>query len=171
MSSWITAVDGVILATVPAVGLAYTYMVNRRAQCDRILTLTDQATTPPIGDDRHLIGCVFEPVSMRRPDEPVELGDAKIKALFNVLWYFGRADAVYRSLRPMLWPNRITRLRAILLDSLAADISSWTEYLSLPLADPQGRDIDTGDSAQGLHRLASEYAKLSARRPRPELTA
>lgn len=167
MSDWITAVEGVIAAGIPAAGFAYTYTVNRRAQYERILALTDQATTPPIADDRHLIGGAFEPVSKLPSITPIELGDAEIKALFNVLWYFGRADAVYRSLRPTLLPNRITRPQALLLDTLAAAIATWNGYLSLRWADQDGREIDASDATPSLRHLASEHARLSARRRFP----
>lgn len=167
MSNWIIAAEGVIAAAVPTAGFVYTYTVNRRAQYERILTLTAQATTPPIADDRHLIGGVFEPTSKFPPDKPVELGDAEIKALFNVLWYFERADAVYRSLRPPLWPKRITRAQALLLDSLGAAIATWNDYLSLRWADPAGRDIDASDAVAGLRNLATEHTRLTARRPPP----
>jgi hypothetical protein len=116
MSSWLNTAEGFVAATIPAVGLVYTYSTNRRSQYERVLALTGQVSIPPVADDRHVVGTAFEPLSKHEPGNPVTLGEAEIKALFNVLWYFQRADAVYMSLRPVVRPDRITRVQ----------VSSWT---------------------------------------------
>jgi hypothetical protein len=160
MSDWLGIIEGIITATIPAVGLAYTYGVNRRAQYDRVLALAEQSSTPPVADDRHLVGSAFEPVSKRPPGEAVRLDEATLEALFNVLWYFERAAALYISLRPPWWPGRITRVQALLLDSLAASIDTYTVYLALAWANEAGEVLEAEEACRGLRRLAAELARL-----------
>jgi hypothetical protein len=164
--SWLAVAEGIFAVAIPAVGLVYTYTVNKRAQYDRILALAEQSTTPPIADDRHVVGKAFEPVSKRPSGQPVKLSEAEIRALFNVLWYFERADAVYISLRPPLWPTRITRVQALLLDSLAAGLDTYVVYLNLGWADDEGNAIEAEEASRGLGRLATENARLQARHSR-----
>jgi len=166
MTSWLSVLEGLVAAAIPAVGLVYTYSANRRSQYDRVLTVIEQSCTPPVADDRHLAGTAFEPSSKHQFGQPVKLNEAEIKAVFNVLWYFDRADAMYISLRPPLWPVRIARTQALLLDSLAAAVTTWTGYLSLTWTDEDGRQIDATDATHGLRHLASENARLPARRSR-----
>jgi hypothetical protein len=105
-------------------GLVYTYLANRRGQYDRVLKLTAESGLPPVADDRHVAGMVFEPLSRHPAGQPVLLSEAEIRAIFNVLWYFERADALYLSLRPVLRPDRITRIQALLLNSLGSALIS-----------------------------------------------
>ncbi len=165
MTSWLSVIEGLVAVAIPAVGLAYTYTANRRSQYDRVLAVIEQSCTPPVADDRHLAGTAFEPASRHRPGQPVRLGEAEIKAVFNVLWYFERANAMHISLRPPVWATRITRTQALLLDSLAAALTTWNGYLSLTWADQAGNEVDASDATRGLRHLASEHGRLLARRP------
>lgn len=79
---------------------------------------------PPVSEDRHVAGLAFEPLSKHVPGQVVRLSEAEIKAVFDVLWYFERVDALYLSLRPALGPGRIIRTQALLLDSLGSSVSS-----------------------------------------------
>lgn len=72
---------------------------------------------------------------------------------------------MYRSLRPPVRPTRITRTQALLLDSLAAAVTTWNGYLGLPWADQAGDEVDASDATRGLRHLASEHGRLLARRP------
>lgn len=163
MTSILSAVEGFATVAIPAVGLIYTYTANRRAQYDRVLAVTDQSCTPPISDDRHVAGTAFEPTSKHAPSAPVRLSEAEIKAVFNVLWYFGRADALYVSLRPPMWSDHITRAQRLLLDSLAAPVETWAGYLRFSWADEHGREVDATDAITGIQHLAGEHARLIAR--------
>jgi hypothetical protein len=58
--------EGIVAAAVSAAGLVYTYTMNRRSQCDRMLTLTTEVSIPPIADDRHAAGTAFEPMSKHK---------------------------------------------------------------------------------------------------------
>jgi hypothetical protein len=169
MSDWLNACEGIVATAIPVVGLVYTYTGNRRSQYERVLSLTGESGASPIADDRHLIGTTFEPTSKLPAGEPVPLGESEVKALFSVLWYFNRADALYVSLRPLLWPSRITRAQALLLDSLAAAVNTWSGYVSLTWADSAGRSINATGATGGLRHLATEHARLSARRARSGL--
>jgi hypothetical protein len=106
----------------------------------------------------------FEPVSKWQPGSQVRLSEAEIKATFNVLWYFERADALYISLRPALRPDRITRTQALLLDSLGSAIKSWARYLDLSWADGEGHDLEPNDTTGPLRHLVGERTRLVARR-------
>jgi hypothetical protein len=170
MTNWLSIIEGFVTAAIPTVGLIYTYSANRHSQYDRILALIEQSCTPPIADDRHLAGTVFEPISKHQSGQPVKLSQAEIKAVYNVLWYFDRADAMYRSLRPPVWPDRITRTQALLLDSLAAPVTIWIGYLSFPWDDQDGQQIDSTDATRGLLNLVRENARLSERRSRGEIS-
>jgi len=163
MTSILAIAEGVASIAIPAVGLVYTYTANRRAQYDRVLAMTDQSCTPPVSDDRHVAGTAFEPTSKHAPGKTVKLSETEIKAVFNVLWYFGRADALYVSLRPPVWPDHITRAQRLLLDSLAAAVEIWAGYLRYSWVDGHGREIDATDATPGLQHLTSERARLIAR--------
>jgi hypothetical protein len=163
MTNILAAVEGFASVAIPAVGLLYTYTASRRAQYDRVLIMTDQSCTSPVSDDRHVAGTAFEPAWKHAPGEPVKLNEAEIKAVFNVLWYFGRADALYVSLRPPIWSGHITRAQQLLLDSLAAAVETWAGYLVFSWVDEDERAIDATDATVGLVHLASENARLMAR--------
>jgi hypothetical protein len=62
---------------------------------------------------------------MPPPSRAVTLSEREIAALFRVLWYFQRVDALYKSLRPLLWPRRITRSQALILDSIGPTLDTW----------------------------------------------
>ena len=164
MTNWLSVVEGLVAAAIPAVGLVYTYSANRRSQYDRVLAVVEQSCTSPVADDRQLAGTAFEPTSRHQPGQVVTLSEAEIKAVYNVLWYFQRAYAMYVSLRPPVWRARITRTQALLLDSFASALTTWMGYLGLKWADQDGCEIDASDATGGLRHLASEYAKLAARR-------
>lgn len=164
MSNWLGVVEGLLAAAVPVAGLVYTYLANRRGQYDRVLALTAESGLPPVADDRHVAGTAFEPLSRYPAGQPVRLREAEIKAIFNVLWYFGRADALYLSLRPVLRPNRITRTQALLLDSLGSALISWVMYLELPWSDEAGHEVKADGTGVPLRHLAAERARLAARR-------
>lgn len=166
MSNWLSTGQSLVAATIPLVGFVYTYAINRRSQYERVLELTGQVSTPPIAEDRHVVGTAFEPLSKHKSGHPVSLGEAEIKSLFNVLWYFQRADAVYVSLRPLLRPSRITRVQALLLDTLASAVNVWTGYLNLDWVDVTGQPVDATDVTPFLQHLACEHARLQARRAR-----
>ena len=53
--------------------------------------MTDQSGMPTVSADRHVAGIAFEPTSKRASGKAVKLSEPEIKAVFNVLWYFGRA--------------------------------------------------------------------------------
>jgi hypothetical protein len=163
MTNFLAAAEGFAGVAIPAVGLVYTYTANRRAQYDRVLAVTDQSCTPPVSDDRHVAGTAFEPTSKHAPGEAVRLSQAEIKAVYNVLWYFGRADALYVSLRPPIWSDHITRAQRLLLDSLAASVEVWAGYLEFSWVDEHGRGIDVTDAIIGLQHLATEHARLLSR--------
>jgi hypothetical protein len=164
MNSWLTAGEGVLAASIPVVGLVFTFTANRRAQYDRVLTLTAESSAPPIADDRHAVGLVFEPQSKLTRDQPVTLPEKDIAALFRVLWYFQRIDAVYESLRPPIWTSRITRTQALFLNSIGTTLNTWVNYVGYELADAAGRPVASSHSAQGLRHLSHEYDLLRARR-------
>jgi hypothetical protein len=102
MSSWLTVGEGVLAASISVVGLVFTFSSNRRAQYDRVLKLTAESGVPPIAEDRHVIGLVFEPQSKLPANRAVTLSEHEIAALFRVLWYFQRVDPLYKSLQPTI---------------------------------------------------------------------
>ena len=117
MVTWPTAGEGLVATAIAVIGSVFTFAANRRAQYDRVLALTAESATPPIADDRHMIGNVFEPPSKLPDDRPVLLTQDEIAALFRVLWYVQRVDALYASLHPPLRGGRIGRARRF----------SWTQ--------------------------------------------
>jgi hypothetical protein len=149
---------------VPAVGLVYTYLANRRSQYDRVLALTAESGVPPIADDRHVAGMAFEPLSKHPRGQPVRLNEPEMRAVFNVLWYFERVDALYLSLRPALRSSRITRTQALLLDSLGGAVTTWTSYLHLSWVDEAGNKVEADDAISPLSHLTDERIRLAARR-------
>jgi hypothetical protein len=98
-------------------------------------------------------------VSELRTGEPVELTEDQTAALFRVLWYADRVNAVYESPRPPLRGGRITRTRALLIDSLGATIGIWTTYLGYELVTENGK-AETDGSDQGLRDLAGKHRRL-----------
>jgi hypothetical protein len=162
MSNWLGVLEGLVAGAVPVAGLIYTYLANRRSQYDRVLALIAESGLPPVAEDRHIAGTAFEPLSRQPPGQPVRLGEAEIKAAFNVLWYFERADALYRSLRPALRRNRITRPRALLLDSLGSAVTAWTRYVDRVWADEAGDEVEKDDTTGPLRHLAGECLRLNA---------
>jgi hypothetical protein len=168
MSTWLGAGEGLVAAAIAVIGSVFTFAANRRAQYDRVLALTAESATSPISDDRHTIGKAFEPVSELPGSRPVVLAEDEIAALFRVLWYVQRIDAVYESLRPPLplRGSRIGRTRALLLDSIGAALETWRSYLDMDLEDPNSRQIVVTSSARGLRHLSGEYNRLRAQRER-----
>jgi hypothetical protein len=156
MGNWLGVLEGVVAGTVPTVGLLYTYLVNRRSQYDRLLAFIAESGMPPVSEDRHVAGMAFEPPSKHLPGQVVRLTEAEIKAVFNVLWYFERVDALYQSLRPALRPDSITRTQSLLLDSLGSSVSSWAPYLVLKWVDEAGHLVDVSDTTGSLRHLAAE---------------
>jgi hypothetical protein len=153
-----------IATAIAVIGSVFTYTANRRAEYDRVLALTAESATSPVAEDRHTIGKVFEPLSKLSRNRPIVLDEDEIAALFRVLWYVQRIDALYRSLRSPLRTRNIGRIRALLLDSIAADLETWQSYLDLELEDTHSRQVAVTSSAQGLRNLSGEYGRLHAKR-------
>ena len=126
-----------LAASISVVGLFFTFSSNRRAQYDRVLKLTAESGMPPIAEDRHVIGLVFEPQSKLAANRAVTLSDHEIAALFRVLWYSQRVDALYKSLRPLLRARMITRSQALILDSLGPTLDIWANYIGYKLIDAE----------------------------------
>lgn len=165
MSNWLSAAEGFVSVGIPVVGLIYTYTTNRRSQYERVLALAAQVSTPPIADDRHVAGSVFEPFDPTSPGS-VSLREHEIKAVFNVLWYFERTYAVYVSLRPLFGSRRITRVQALLLDTVASPVTIWMRYLTARWIDAAGEEIDASDEIVFIKRLADEQVRLREQRSR-----
>jgi hypothetical protein len=163
MSSWLTVGEGVLAASISVVGLVFTFSSNRRAQYDRVLKLTAESGMPPIAEDRHVIGLVFEPQSKLPANRAVTLSEHEIAALFRVLWYFQRVDALYKSLQPPLWAGRITRSQALILDSLGPALGIWAKYIGYKLIDADGCSIETDGGDEGLCSLSSQFQSWQKR--------
>jgi len=164
MNTWLSIGEGLIATAIAVIGSVFTYTANRRAEYDRVLALTAESATPPIAEDRHTIGKVFEPLSKLPRNRSIALEEDEVAALFRVLWYVQRIDALYQSLRSPLRARRIGRIQALLLDSIAADLETWQSYLDLDLEDAHSRQVVVTSSAEGLRRLSGEYGLLHARR-------
>lgn len=164
MISWLSTGEGLVAAAIAVIGSVFTFAANRRAQYDRVLALTAESATPPIADDRHMIGTVFEPLSKLPDGRPVLLTHDDIAALFRVLWYVQRVDALYASLHPPLRPRRISRAQALLLDSIGADLEAWQRYVALDLEDPDSHQVVVTSSARGLNHLSEAYERLNTQR-------
>jgi hypothetical protein len=164
MNTLLSVGEGLIATVIAVIGSVFTYTANRRAEYARVLALTAESATPPIAEDRHTIGKVFEPLSKLPRNQPVVLEEDEIAALFRVLWYVQRIDALYQSLRSPLRARRIGRIQALLLDSIAADLETWQSYLDLDLEDAHSRQVAVTSSAEGLRRLSGEYGRLHTRR-------
>ena len=65
MSDWLGVIEGVVTAAIPVIGLVYTYNAKVRGQYDQVLAITQQATVPPVADDRHVAGTAFEPLVLQ----------------------------------------------------------------------------------------------------------
>ena len=157
MVTWLTAGEGLVATAIAVIGSVFTFAANRRAQYDCVLALTAESATPPIADDRHMIGNVFEPPSKLPDDRPVLLTQDEIAALFRVLWYVQRVDALYASLHPPLRGGRIGRAQALLLESISADLEAWQGYVALDLEGPGSNQVVVTSSARGLHHLSEAY--------------
>jgi len=94
------------------------------------------------------------------------LAEDEIAALFRVLWYVQRVDALYQSLRSALRARHIGRIQALLLDSISAALETWQSYLDLDLEDTESHKVAITSSDRGLRHLASEYDRLRAKRER-----
>lgn len=164
MVTWLTAGEGMVAAAIAVIGSVFTFAANRRVQYDRVLALTAESAMPPIADDRHLIGKVFEPPSKLPDDRPVLLTQDQIAALFRVLWYVQRVDALYASLGPPLRAGRISRAQALLLDSISADLEAWEGYVTRDLEGPDSNHVVVTSSARGLNHLSEAYEQLCIRR-------
>ncbi len=163
MNSWLTVGEGVLAASISVVGLFFTFSSNRRAQYDRVLKLTAESGMPPIAEDRHVIGLVFEPQSKLAANRAVTLSDHEIAALFRVLWYSQRVDALYKSLRPLLRARMITRSQALILDSLGPTLDIWANYIGYKLIDADGRSVGTDGSDEGLCDLSGQFQSWQKR--------
>ncbi len=164
MITWLSAGEGLVAAAIAVIGSVFTFTANKRAQYDRALALTAESAASPIADDRHIIGKVFEPLSKIPGDRPVLLTQDEIAALFRVLWYVQRVDALYASLRPALRARRIGRAQALLLDSIGADLEAWQSYVALDLEDPDSHQVVVTSSARGLNHLSEAYERLRTQR-------
>jgi hypothetical protein len=166
MNTWLSVGEGLIATAIAVIGSVFTFNTNRRAEYDRVLALTAESATSPIAEDRHTIGKAFEPLSKPPRNRPIVLDEDEIAALFRLLWYVQRIDALYQSLRFPLWVRHIGRLQALLLDSIAADLETWRSYLDLALEDTHSRQVAVTSSARGLRDLSGEYGRLQAKRKR-----
>lgn len=164
MNAWLSVGEGLIATAIAVIGSLFTYTANRRAEYDRVLALTAESATSPIAEDRHTIGKAFEPLSKLPRNQPIVLDESENAALFRVLWYVQRIDALYQSLRSPLWAKHIGRIQALLLDSVAADLETWQSYLDLELEDTDSRQVVVTSSARGLRNLSGEYDRLHAKR-------
>ena len=160
MNTWLSIGEGLIATAIAVIGSVFTYTATRRAEYDRVLALTAESATSPIAEDRHTIGKVFEPLSKLPRERPIALKEDEIAALFRVLWYVQRIDALYQSLRSPLRASHIGRIQALLLNSIAADLETWQSYLDLDLEDTNSRQVAVTSSAQGLRHLSGEYGRL-----------
>jgi hypothetical protein len=160
MITWLSTGEGLVAAAIAVIGSVFTFTANRRAQYDRVLTLTAESATSPIADDRHIIGKVFEPLSKLPHSRPVLLTEDEIAALFRVLWYVQRVDALYASLHPPLQGRRIGRAQALLLDSISTDLEAWQAYVALDLEDSASHRVEVTSSARGLWHLTTQYERL-----------
>jgi hypothetical protein len=147
MNAWLSVGEGLMATAIAVIGSVFTYTANRRAEYDRVLALTAESATSPIAEDRHTIGKVFEPLSKLPRNRPVVLEEGEIAALFRVLWYVQRVDALYRSLRSILWTRHIGRIQALLLDCKYSEIV-WL---------PAGRSASTSTNADALTGLPNTY--------------
>jgi hypothetical protein len=164
MNTWLSVGEGLIATAIAVIGSLLTYTANRRAEYERVLALTAESATPPIAEDRHTIGKVFEPLSKLPRNRPVVLADDQIAALFRVLWYVQRVDALYQSLHSPLRARHIGRIQALLLDSVAADLETWQSYLDQDLESTDSRKVVVTSSARGLRHLSGEYRRLDTGR-------
>jgi hypothetical protein len=164
VNTWLSVGEGLIATAIAVIGSVFTYTANRRAEYDRVLALTAESATPPIAEDRHAIGKVFEPLSKLPRDRPIVLADDQIAALFRVLWYVQRVAALYQSLRSPLRERHIGRVQALLLDSIAADLETWQSYLDLDLENTDSGQVTVTSSSQGLRYLSGEYSRLHPKR-------
>jgi hypothetical protein len=71
---------------------------------------------------------------------------------------------MYVSLRSHVRPTRTTRTQALLLDSLASAVATWTEYADFDWADEEEHTIDAIEALRGLRHLARERARLLSSR-------
>jgi len=165
MASLLVVAEGALTVTFPLVALVFTASANKRAQYDRVRKFVAESGTSPIADDRHTIGLVFEPIEKLTGDKVVVLSEEQIAALFRVLWYFERVNAMYRSLAPWLWPRVITRPQAIFPDSLGASLLTWFGYVrKYELKDIGGETVDVRGTDEGLMNLMKALAWLHWRR-------
>lgn len=164
MITWLSAGEGLVAAAIAVIGSVFTFTANRRAQYDRVLALTAESASSPIADDRHIIGTVFEPSSKLPGGRPVVLTQDEIAALFRVLWYVQRVDALYASLHPPPWGRRIGRAQALLLGSIGADLEAWQGYVAMDLEDPDSHQVVVTSSARGLWHLSEAYERLCGQR-------
>jgi hypothetical protein len=167
VSIWLTVGEGVVAASVSAVGMVFTASKNRWEQYDRVLALTKESGTEPISTDRHTIGTIFESGT----GKPITLDNDEIKAFFNVLWYFQQADALYVSLRPPLGLGS-TRPQKLLLDALGPVVLIWKSYVERKPREHSGEELNLRRSASALTRLAHECEKRErSRQQKKALTA
>jgi hypothetical protein len=157
VDGWLTAGEGLVAASISVVGAAFTASANRRAQYDRVLTLVAESGSQPLANDRHLIGLRFEPEPKLTRGQVLVLSNDEIAALFRMLWYFERVDALFKSLRPVICSKRITRAQALLLDSIGPTVSIWANYIGYRMENAEGGFVGTGGSDEGLKHLSGQY--------------
>jgi hypothetical protein len=75
MNAWLSVGEGLIATAIAVIGSVFTFTANRRAEYDRVMALTAESATPPIAEDRHTIGKVFEPLSKLPRNRPVVLDE------------------------------------------------------------------------------------------------
>jgi hypothetical protein len=157
VDNWLTAGEGLVAASISVVGVLFTASANRRAQYDRVLTLVAESGSQPLADDRHVIGLRFEPQPKLTSSKVLVLSNDEIAALFRVLWYFERADALFKSWRPVVCSKRITRAQALLLDSIGPTANIWAKYIRQPMVNADAGPVGTDGSDEGLTDLSDQY--------------
>jgi len=165
MSSWLSACAGVIAATIPVVGFVLTFTANRRAQHERVLTLTAESGTLPIAADRHMIGAVFEPRSKLPKGQPVILTGTRSRLSSACS---GTSSASTPSISRYAHRYGEGSSLAHGRSSLTRSVG-WHRYgclLFYALEDEANRNVDTACSVHGLLHLSDEYGRLSAQRER-----
>ena len=157
MNSWLTVGEGLVAASISVVGVLFTASANRRAQYDRVLTLVAESGSQPLANDRHVIGLRFEPEPKLARGGVLVLSDDEVAALFRVLWYFERADALFKSLRPVVCSKRIARAQALLLNSISPTVIIWAKYIRHRMVNDGGGRVGTDGSDEGLTDLSDQY--------------
>lgn len=162
-------VETVVGIFVGVSGLWWNYRSRIDAQFDRTRALLAEAHSGALATARHSLGCLIE----GRTDDELEnflLDEQCTQRLFDMLWFFQRTWAVYRSFnRPIRWTSRPTRTQRYLIDSLCPEICTWERYrsaLDRRATGSNGDLLELSPSSNGLanlHPLAEATLNSTAR--------